>query len=148
MTTCHVVDAAARAAKELDPSLTPGAAELLMKYTKVHFMDLDLKRPCVSEYFDPLTGKPNAPDLDYAHSYFIDLLMRHVAGIEASPLKDSIRIHPLNLGLTRFEVANARVKGHDLGVRWQDSKLTVTVDGKVAARQSNLAPLTLRLRNP
>ncbi len=148
MTTCHVVDAAARAAKDLDPSLTSGAAELLMRYTKVHFMDLDLKRPCISEHFDPLTGRPNAPDLDYAHSYFIDLLMRHVAGIEASPLNDSIRIHPLNLGLARFEVANARVKGHDLGVCWQDSKLTVTVDGKVAARQSNLAPLTLCLRNP
>jgi hypothetical protein len=148
MTTCHVVDAEARAAKDLDPSLTPGAAELLMKYTQVHFIDLDLKRPCVSEHFDPITGRPNAPDLDYAHSYFIDLLMRHVAGIEASPLKDSIRIHPLNLGLTRFGVPNARVKGHDLGVCWQDSQLTVTVDGKVAARQNTLAPLTLRLRNP
>ena len=148
MTTCHVVDAAARAAKEFDASLAPGAAELLMKYTKVHFMGLDLKRPCISEHFDPLTGRPNAPDLDYAHSYYIDLLMRHVAGIEASPLKDTIRIHPLNLGLERFEVANARVKGHDLGVRWQDGKLTVTVDGKVAARQNNLAPLTLRLRHP
>ena len=145
MTTCHVADAAARAAKEFDPSLAPGAAELLLKYTRVHFIGGDLRRPCISEHFDPITGQPNEPDLDYAHSYFIDLVLRHVAGIEAQPFGGAVRIHPLNLGLQRFEIGRARVKGHDLGVRWQDGTLTVTVDGRVAAAQPGLAPLTLDL---
>jgi hypothetical protein len=148
MTTCHVVDAAARAAKDLDPSLTPGAAELLMKYTKVHFIGGDLQRPCVSEHFDPITGQPNAPNLDYAHSYFIDLVLRHVAGIEVSPLTNAVVIHPLNLGLKHFEFSHVRVKGHNLGIRWQDDTLTVTVDSRVAATQPNLAPLTISLDGP
>ena len=148
MTTCHVVDAAARAAKELDPSLTPGAAEFLRKYTMVHFINGDLQRPCISEHFDPITGQPNAPDLDYAHSYFIDLVLRHVAGIEVSPLNNVVCIHPLNLDLKHFEFARVVVKQHDLGVRWQDGTLTVTVDGRVAATQAGLAPLTLPLGRP
>ena len=145
MTTSHVVDATARAAKELDPSLTPGAAEFLMKYTKVHFIDGDLKRPCVSEHFDPITGQPNSPTLDYAHSYYIDLIMRHVVGIEADPLSDEIRIHPLDLGLERFEARNIRVKGHDLTVTWKRGEFAVSVDGKAAATAPKLTPLKLRL---
>ncbi|MCE9609615.1 MAG: hypothetical protein K8R23_05340 [Chthoniobacter sp.] len=145
MTTSHVADAAARAAKELDPSLVPGAAELLMKYTKVHFMDGDLKRPCVSEHFDPITGAPNSPTLDYGHSYYIDLVMRHVVGIEADPISDEVRIHPLDLGLERFAARNIRVKGHDLNVIWKPGDFSVSVDGKVVATSPKLAPLKVTL---
>jgi len=145
MTTSHVADAVARAAKELDPSLVPGAAELLMKYTKVHFIDGDLKRPCVSEHFDPITGAPNSPTLDYGHSYYIDLVMRHVVGVEVDPLSDEIRIHPLDLGLERFAARNIRVKGHDLTVTWKPGELSVSVDGKVAATVPKLAPLKMTL---
>ena len=145
MTTCHVVDAAARAAKELAPALAPGAAELLKRYTKVHFIKGDLQRPCVSEYFDPVSGDPNAPNLDYAHSYYIDLILRHVVGIEADPLSDEVRIHPLNLGLEHFEARNIRVKGHDLAVTWKDGQLAVSVDGKLAATAPRLKPLKIRL---
>jgi len=147
MTTCHVADAAARAAKELAPSLAPGAAELLMRYTKVHFIKGDLKRPCVSEYFDPITGQPNAPNLDYAHSYYIDLIMRHVVGIEADPLTDDIRIHPLNVGLERFEARNIRVRGHDLTVTWRTGRFAVSVDGKSVATAPKLKLVKLRLNH-
>lgn len=144
MTTCHVVDGAARAAKELDPSLVPGAAELLMRYTKVHFIEGDLMRPCVSENFDPISGRPNAPNLDYAHSYYIDLIMRHVVGIEADPLSDEVRIAPLKLGLDYFEARNIRVKGHDLAVTWKEGRFAVSVDGKVVATAPRLEPLKVR----
>ena len=146
MTTSHVVDAAARAAKELDPSLVPGAAELLMRYTKVHFIDGDLNRPCVSEYFDPVTGQPNVPKLDYAHSYYIDLLLRHVVGVEAEPVSDEVRIAPLDLGLRRFEAHNIRVKGHDLSVHWDADRFIVSVDGRTVASSSKLKPVRLRLK--
>ena len=145
MTTCHVADAVARAAKELDPSLSSGAAELLMKYTKVHFIDGDLKRPCVSELFDPITGKPNRPTLDYAHSYYIDLIMRHVVGIEADPLSDEVRIEPLDLGLQRFEARNIWVKGHELAVTWKTGEFAISVDGKLVATSPKLTPLKVRL---
>lgn len=145
MTTSHVVDAAARAAKQLDPSLVPGAAEFLRRYTMVHFIKADLNRPCISEYFDPITGDPNAPSLDYAHSYYIDLIMRHVVGIEADPISDEVLINPLDMGLMRLEARNIRVKGHDLNVRWKDGKLTVEVDGRLAASDAKLKPLKIRL---
>jgi hypothetical protein len=145
MTTSHVADAAAQAAKRLDPSLTQGAAELMMRYTRMHFIDGDLQRPCISEHFDPVSGAPNAPDLDYAHSYFIDLVMRHVAGIEVDANSDTIRIQPLELGLDQFDMSRVRVKGHDLGVAWKDGTLTVTVDEKTAATHKALKPLVVSL---
>ena len=147
MTTSHVADAAARAAKELDPSLAPGAAELLRRYTKVHFINGDLMRPCVSEHFDPITGQPNAPNLDYAHSYYIDLIMRHVVGVEADPLSDEIRINPLDCGLERFEARNIRVKGHDLTVTWKTGRFAVSVDGKSVATTPKLKPVKFRLEH-
>jgi hypothetical protein len=145
MTTSHVVDAAARAAKELDSSLLPAAAELFRRYSKMHFIDGDLKRPCVSEYFDPLTGKPNVPNLDYAHSYFIDLVLRHVVGIEADPISNVVRIDPLNIGLEHFEARNIRVKGHDITVTWKPGEFSVSVDGKRAATSPRLGAVKIRL---
>ena len=145
MTTCHVADAVARAAKEFDPSLRSGAAELLLKYTKVHFIEGDLKRPCVSELFDPINGKPNRPTLDYAHSYYIDLILRHVVGIEADPLSEDVRIDPLDLGLERFEARHLWVKGHELTVTWKPGEFAVSVDGRGAATAPRLTPLKVRL---
>jgi len=147
MTTCHVVDAAARAAKELAPALVPSAAEFLFRYTKMHFIQGDLNRPCVSENYDPITGEPNAPNLDYAHSYYIDLIMRHVVGIEADPLSGEVRIHPLDLGLAYFEARNIRVKHHDLTVTWKNGQFAVSVDGQLAATAPKLKPLKVRLNS-
>ena len=145
MTTSHVVDAAARGAKELAPDLTHSAAELFRRYTRTHFIGGDLQRPCVSEYFDPLSGKPNLPRLDYAHSYFIDLVLRHVAGIEVNINSSKVRIQPLDLGLESFEFERVRVRGHELGVRWHDGRLIVNLDGKIVRQQRGLDPFTLRI---
>jgi hypothetical protein len=148
MATSHVVDGLARAAKDLDPSLTPRAAELLKRYIRVHFINSDLNRPCLPENFDPVTGKPNWPALDYAHSYCIDIIMRHVCGIEPDPVGDQVVIRPLDLQnatVSWFEVRAVRVKGHDLGVRWRNRVLTVTVDGMVAKTQRGLKPIRLRI---
>lgn len=146
MTTSHVVDAAARAAKDLDPTLVSGAAELLRRYTMVHFIKGDLKHPCISEHFDPLTGQANAATLDYAHSYYIDLILRHVVGVEADPLSNEILIHPLNLGLDHFEARNIWVKGHQLTVSWKPGRYIVSVDGKPAISATHLKPLRLQLK--
>lgn len=145
MSTSHVVDAAARAAKELDSTLAPSVAELFRRHTRTHFISGDLQRPCVSEHYDPLTGKPNQPRLDYAHSYFIDLVMRHVTGIEPDVASATLTVRPLDLGLDHFEIEQVRVKGHDIGVRWQSGRLTIIADGKVLRMQRGLAPTTLRL---
>jgi hypothetical protein len=128
--------------------ITPRAAELLKRYIRVHFINSDLNRPCLPENFDPVTGKPNWPALDYAHSYCIDIVMRHVCGIEPDPVGDQVVIRPLDLqnaAVSWFEVRAVRVKGHDLGVRWRDRVLTVTVDGMVAKTQRGLKPIKLRI---
>ena len=145
MTTSHVVDATARAAKEMDATMTGGAAEFFRKYTKVHFLGGDLRRPCVSEYFDPITGAANIPTLDYAHSYYIDLVMRHVIGVEVDVLSDVVRIDPLDMGLTHFEVGNIWVRGREMSVRWKDGELIVKVEGKVVASGKKLERLEFRL---
>ncbi|HEX5688715.1 MAG TPA: trehalase family glycosidase, partial [Roseiflexaceae bacterium] len=80
-TTCHVVDGLFWAAKALDPALAGKAAALFERYTRMHFADGNLQRPTIAERYDPHTAEPTLGNLDYNHSSWIDLVIRHVAGI-------------------------------------------------------------------
>jgi hypothetical protein len=64
-TTCHVVDGALWAARDLDTSITRFAAHLFDRYTRMHFPDGDINRPNIAERYDPHTGKPFIDNRDH-----------------------------------------------------------------------------------
>ncbi len=137
--TCHVVEGFADTAKRLDRSLLPQAAELLRRAVNNHFTP----RADFYERYDPFTGKPLSTFRDYMHSWWIDLLIRHAAGL--MPQDDgTIVIDPLLLGLEHFSLRSAPHRGHRVDVLFNDAKegpgVCVRIDGKAVYRNTEFQP--------
>ena len=135
----HVVEGFADAAKRLDRSLLPQAAELFKRAAANHLQP----RADFYERYDPLSGRPLSDFRDYMHSWWIDLVIRHVAGL--TPQDDgSLVIDPLPAGLEHFALRGAPHRGRRIDVLWNDPKagkgLTVRRDGKVLRRAPDFVP--------
>lgn len=143
-TTCHVVDAVLWAAKTLDTSLRNNAAALLNRYTKMHFLHEDIQLPNIAERYDPHTGSPFMPELDYNHSSWIDLLMQHVAGITPQQ-SDDLLIDPVDMGWRSFSVKNIRYRNHNIDIDYdRETGMSVTIDGIVKAKTTRLQKTIIR----
>ena len=112
--TSHIVEGLAWAAKNLDSSLTENAAELFRRAAKIYFTpQVDFH-----ERFNPLTGKPLSKFRDYMHSWWIDLIIKHVVGF--TPRTDGkLELKPLPIGLDHFAMEDIPYHGHFVSVYWQ-----------------------------
>lgn len=145
-TTCHVVDGLFWAAKALDPALAGQAAILFERYTRMHFYNGNLHQPTIAERYDPHTAEPVFADLDYNHSSWIDLLIRHVAGITPQD-SDEILIEPVDMGWDSFSITNIRYRNHDLDIEYDRQKgMVVRVDGVVRAQSHELQRERINLK--
>lgn len=137
--TCHVVEGLADTARRLDRSLMPRAAELLRRAIANHLQP----RADFYEHYDPTTGRPLSTFRDYMHSWWIDLYVRHVAGLL---LQDdgSIVIDPLPMGLDHYSLRNAPFRGKRIDVLFNDKQtgpgLCVRIDGRVVLSDPNFIP--------
>ncbi len=133
MTNSHVVDAFAHGARKLSRTAAPAAAEKLHQFIKMLFFDGDPALPNSYEHYNPNTGTPSlyrGID-DYQHSWVIDLIIRHIAGIQPEPGPGGgILIDPLPAGISSFDLQDVPVRGHLVGVRWSaGAGFIVTVNG-------------------
>lgn len=144
--TSHVIEGFAASAKRLDRSLLPQAAELFRRAAGNHLQP----RADFYERYDPFSGKGLSSFRDYMHSWWIDIYIRHVAGLE--PQDDgSVVIDPLPMKLKFFALRNAPHRGHKIDVLWNASPnvgLTVRLDGKTVRRQKKFRPGIDRLTLP
>ncbi len=133
--TCHVLEGFARATKRYDRAQLPRAAELLERCIGVFFTpEVDFY-----ERYQPLTGRGLSRFRDYMHSWWIDIMIRHVAGL--TPREDgALEVDPLPLGLDWFALENAPYRGQRIDIVWQRPDrdpvfperapgLTVLIDG-------------------
>lgn len=137
--TSHVVEGFANASKRWNRSLMPQAAELLRRSVRNHMTP----RPDFYERYDPFTGRGLSGFRDYMHSWWIDIFIRHVAGL--IPQDDgSLVIDPLPMGLERYSLRGAPHRGHRIDVLFNDRRagagLTVRRDGKVVLRDPAFRP--------
>lgn len=117
MTSCHVAEALAGAATNLDESLRVRASEMLGNLIRMTFIDRDPARPTSFEYYSPRTGQApffRACD-DYMHSYLADLILRYVAGLRPDA-DGNLTVDPLPFGLKKMSVSNVRVCGKDISL--------------------------------
>jgi hypothetical protein len=143
----HVIEGFASSAKKLDRSLLPEAAELFKRAAANHLQP----RPDFYERYDPFTGKGLSNFRDYMHSWWIDIYIRHIAGLE--PQDDgSVVIDPLPMKLDSYALRNAPHRGHRIDVLLNTSGrgagLTVKIDGKTVRRQKQFRPGTDTLTLP
>lgn len=125
-TTGVVLDALARQIKaggQFDREFAKG----LHEYTMEHFRGGNVEDPFLVEFYDSITGEPLSNEMDYNHSYYIDLIARHVAGLE--PDDEGVCFHPVDAGLRTLSLQGVYLRGHRIDVTMRDDIYTVQVDG-------------------
>lgn len=137
-TTGIALDALAKQSKKHGHRYDAAFEKYLAEYTQEHFLEGDIHRPWLVEFYDSRTGAPLSEEPDYSHSFYIDLIVRHLAGIE--PEEKGVRFQPLRTGRAYFSLRGLRVQGHEIDVYYQqkassaypglDAGYTVYVDGR------------------
>ncbi len=141
--TCHVVEGFASAAKEFDRTLVPQAAELFRRAAGVHLQP----RADFYERHNPIDGAPLSSFRDYMHSWWIDLIIRHAAGVMIRE-DGRVAIDPLPLGLEHFELVGAPFGKGKLDVLWRNPDragggepgLLVRLNGRTIVSQRDFKP--------
>lgn len=105
-----------------------------MKFTRMHYYGGDGSTPYLVEHYNSLNGECISDDVDYSHSYYIDLVVKYIAGISVK--EDAIAVEPLDIGLKHFSLKGVWIQGHEVSVQLErDGVLTVWVDSEIAAQR-------------
>ena len=114
--TSHVVEALAHAAKTHDRTLLPQAGELLRRAAANHLQP----RADFFERYNPETGEGLSLFRDYMHSWWIDVYLRHIAGLQIND-NGSVVIDPLPMNLKHYRVRNIPFRGRLLDISWSET---------------------------
>lgn len=143
-TTGIVIDMLGKQSKKRGHSLDRLFGEQLHRYALQHFRDQDIGRPYLVEHYNPETGEPLSDEADYNHSFFIQLIMEHVLGIEVS--EHEIVIDPVEIGLTHYRGGPVLIRGHELTVEYRKGEsYRVVFDHNTVMEGERPAKIRIRL---
>jgi len=137
-TTAIALDTIAIQSKQNNLGLDEKFMNMLRAYCLQHFHGHDIHRPYLVEFYNSVTGEALSDEVDYNHSFFIDLIIRHIAGIE--PEQGGFRFHPCNSGLGFFSLTNLKLQGHRVDVSYETNPkkenghpagFSVCIDGRM-----------------
>jgi hypothetical protein len=128
-TNSIVIDAIGKVSRTNGHAQDELFSHFFWKYALMHFQQRDGVTPYLVEHYDSLSGEPISDEVDYNHSYLIDIIIRHVAGLDIAA-DGTITADPIDIGLDHFELTNVRVGGHGVTVRFDRTNgLELAVDG-------------------
>lgn len=152
-TTGIALDAAARQSKQEGHIYDNEFGKFLRQYCIQHFRDGVLERPYLVEHYNAETGEPLSDDADYNHSYWLDLVITHVCGLEAG--EQELTIDPIDIGLKYFKLDGVNIRGRRYGVFYSKDRdrkhldlekgFTVTRDGETIFHSEQLTKTILPL---
>lgn len=143
-TTGIILDMLGKQSKKRNHLLDRLFKDQLHLYALQHFRDQDIRRPCLVEHYNPETGEPLSDEIDYNHSFFIQLIMEHVLGIGVS--EHEITIDPVDIGLTYFKGGPVSVRGHELIVEYRKNEyFRVEFDSRSVAEKEKLERVLIPL---
>ena len=123
-----ILDGLAKESRKRNHRWDEKFATYFMKFTEMHYNGGDGTIPYLVEHYNSMTGECISDDVDYSHSYYIDLIVSYVAGLIIKPGK--IEVDPLELGLKRFRLSNIYVQGHTIEICLEENgKFSLCVDG-------------------
>ena len=138
-TNSHVVEGFAETAKRLDRSQMAAAGDLFRRVALLHLQP----RADFYEHYNPLTGQPLSNFRDYMHSWWIDPILRHIAGMEIQD-DGSLVIDALPMGLKYYALRGAPFRGKKIDILWNDAAagrgLIVRCNGRIVRRAPNWKP--------
>jgi hypothetical protein len=113
-----LAESLARAAKMSgDAKLVRLFSQFIRKFALLHFKDQDIDSPWLVEHYNPVTGEPLSPCHDYFHSWFNDLIIRHIVGF--TPRDDGkLELHPVDIGLNEFAMEGIYYRGMNIDIKW------------------------------
>ena len=104
-------------------------AKYLREYSMQHYRYQDINLPYLVEQYHGVTGEDLSDEPDYNHSFYMDLIVNYVVGLD--PREDGVVIDPLQLGLERYSLKNVCLRGHQIEISYtKDDGLTLLSDGK------------------
>lgn len=151
-TTGIALDAAARQSKREGHVYDREFGKYLRQYSLQHFRDGVLHRPYLVEHYNAETGEPLSDDVDYNHSYWLDLVITHVCGLEAG--ERELVIDPVDIGLKYFKLDGVTIRGNRYGICYSDKDrkhlglekgFTVTRNGETVFHHDTLTKTVLTL---
>ncbi|MCZ8519539.1 MULTISPECIES: MGH1-like glycoside hydrolase domain-containing protein [Paenibacillus] len=89
----------------------------LREYAFLHYQQRDLNRPGLVEHYNSDTGEALSDEQEYNHSYFIDLVVSHVAGLSVG--REGIVLDPLDIGLDWFDLDRVKTAGSMLRITYR-----------------------------
>lgn len=119
-TDAVVLDAIATESRRRGHRFDGQFARLLREYSFLHYRSHDLSEPYLVEHYNSMTGEPLSDEVDYNHSYYIDIVIRQVVGLFVTDR--SIRLDPLHVGLDYFLLDNLQVRGNTLRVSYRNPR--------------------------
>ena len=140
---CHIAEALARVALELDPRYRGRAGEFLQRFVRMMFHDGDPTRPNSFEHYSPETGWPCAwlGQDDAPQGWVADLLIRFVAGVR--PAGSRLVVDPFPCAVERLRLDRLPFRGRRIGVTIAKGNVRVTVGGTLTAEGPLGGALTL-----
>lgn len=117
-------------------------AHFLREYALQHYASKNLEEPYLVEQYHGVTGEGMSDEPDYNHSFFLELIFGHVAGLRVEP--DKLVIDPIEIGLKYFKLDNVQVRGRKISISYSDKDrpkkdlkagMIVKVDDKVVVQQ-------------
>ncbi|MDR6880594.1 MGH1-like glycoside hydrolase domain-containing protein [Bacillus sp. 3255] len=116
-TNSITLDALAKESKRRDHQYDDFFAHSLREYSFLHFMKRDLNQPGLVEHYNSATGEPLSDEQEYNHSFYIDLVISHVAGLTIE--KDSVILDPLDAGLDYFSLDRVKAAGMEFRITYK-----------------------------
>lgn len=131
-------------------TLLPLFREFWERWTRLQYVNGDFNYPNTFEHHNPETGQPLRNIHDYFHSYYNDILIRHIIGL--TPRHDDlIELRPIDMGWDHFALERVRYHGHDLDILWRrpgsterpvlPEGFTLRIDGRLTFTLPHLQPV-------
>ncbi|UJF35620.1 MGH1-like glycoside hydrolase domain-containing protein [Paenibacillus hexagrammi] len=117
-TNSITLDALAKESKRTNHQYDQQFAYFLREYSFLHFMKRDLSQPGIVEHYNSATGEPLSDEQEYNHSFYIDLIISHVAGLSIEP--DRIVLDPIDNGLDYFYLDRVKAAGLDIRITYRN----------------------------
>jgi len=155
-TNSIALDALAKESKRRNHQFDSQFASYFREYSFLHFMQRDLNQPGLVEHYNSETGEPLSDEQEYNHSYYIDLLISHVAGLAVE--QDRIVLDPLDVGLDYFCLDRIKAAGMDIRITYRKPQISqegladidegyrVYVNGRLLFNSPTLARAELDIR--
>lgn len=121
-------------------------ADLFMKWCSEQCRD-ETAIPNACEHYNCFTGEELRDIRDYAHSTFVDIVMRRVVGLIENEY-GRLLCSPIDIGIAQLTISDIPYCGHSVTFIWdveQQYKFQLVCDGKIVHQSDHLTPVDVSI---